>query len=85
MADSPVSKKRLEDLERRVKELEAKPSQETHFHYHYPYQQYWYPYGYLQPGIPWYSGTWCGTANMGLAQMGTTSGTATSGNLQVIN
>lgn len=44
--------KRIEELERRVKELEAQPKQVFEYHYHQPaYQpQPWYP---PQPVYPW--------------------------------
>ena len=40
-------KERIEELERRVKELEARPAQ-IHHHYHYEY----YPPVYVQPTFP---------------------------------
>jgi hypothetical protein len=43
---------RIEQLERRVKELEAKPMGETHHHYHYHQPQY-QPYNPLYPYQPW--------------------------------
>lgn len=44
--------KRIEELERRVKELEAQPRQEFHYHYHYHYSQ---PANYApwHPCLPW--------------------------------
>ena len=49
--------KRIEELERRVKELEAQPKQEIHYHNypalpHYVPPSYpWYP----QPVLPWWN------------------------------
>ncbi len=52
--------KRIEELERRVRELEAKPAQESHFHYHYaqPVQLPQY-----QPQPWWSQPVWCGDAS----------------------
>lgn len=54
-------KRRLADLERRIKELEAQP-RETHFHYYPPIHQPLQPSPPLQPqriyiGDPPYQGT----------------------------
>lgn len=47
--------KRIEDLERKVKELEARPMQETHFHYHNAPPAYQPQISPMipQPFIPW--------------------------------
>jgi hypothetical protein len=49
--------KRIEELENRVKQLEAAPKQEYHYHYHTP------AYVPLQPYQPyWVKPVWCGTS-----------------------
>lgn len=42
---------KIEELERRVKELEARPMGETHHHYHYNYTQP--QYQPVNPIYPW--------------------------------
>jgi hypothetical protein len=49
--------KRIEELERKVSELEARPPQQIHNHYHYPQQQLGYPQGAWWTGQPtWTAG-----------------------------
>lgn len=60
--------KRIEELERLVKELQAQPKQEFHHHYHYQYQQPWYL------PQPWIGPTCIGAASavVGVAGEGVT-------------
>lgn len=54
-----VLKKRIAELERKVRELEARPQQQIHNHYHYPQPQ-WVPVTTypIQPWRPiWYNTT----------------------------
>ena len=53
--------KRIEELERRVLELEARPLTQNHYHYHYPQQPAQIP---TYPQQPWivYCGTLQGSA-----------------------
>ena len=58
------AKKRIEELERKVKELEARPATQ-HWHYHYPPQPYYPSYPNYQPWptVP-LGPTWiCGVAS----------------------
>jgi hypothetical protein len=58
--------KRIEELERKVKQLEAAPKeQHTHFHTHPVYQPYTIPIQspYPQPWQPWVGPT-CGAGSM---------------------
>lgn len=70
--------KRIEELERKVRELEARPIQQNHYHYHQPQQQLGWPQG------PWWTGqpTWgpvnvpsvWASGNVGAQQTVTTAG-----------
>lgn len=65
-----MASKRIEELERRVKELEARRSVEYHYHYHYGSPYNWYPAPAPQP---WWQYT---TTPTGIFTSGTTSGTS---------
>jgi hypothetical protein len=56
---------RIEELERKVKELEARPEQHIHYHTHPVSPVYPTPITYpVQPFMPW--GTpWCGAIGAG--------------------
>ena len=51
--------KRIEELERKVRELELRPPQQIHYHYTTPPQPI--PTQLIQPWQPWWGTTTCGT------------------------
>ena len=52
--------KRIEELERRLGEIEKRPA-EQHWHFHPPVYEYSIPQ-YTQSSVPWWYQTWCGGA-----------------------
>ena len=53
-------RRKIADLEERIRVLEAGPSQRIEYHYHYQYPQ---PY-YIPPRLPdpwWINPVWCGS------------------------
>mgnify|MGYP001586246391 CR=1 FL=1 len=53
--------KRIEELERRVKELTEAPT-EQHRHFRPPVYEYSIPQ-YTRPPVLWWDQTWCGASN----------------------
>ena len=72
--------KRIDELERKVKELEMRPAQQIHYHYTYPQLQYWQAPYVLPQYVP-VGPVWIGSA--GGTYAGAAGGSAGAGGYQV--